>query len=374
MPLDPILNFAKGDVSIGYDDTDVSIVLSSGDGANFPSSFPYNVVWWNSTNFAGPDKKDPQLEIVRVTARTSDTLTVTRAQEGTAATTKNTAGKTYKMILAFTKKTYDELAKNGANTDITSLGTTGTRLTKGWFTDLEVTNAIAGSVTGNAATVTTNANLTGSITSVGNATTVAASQPTITSLGTLTGLTMGGDIVMAGNDITTTTDINITTGSSATHDFKVNTTAFVVEGDTGNIGVGTIPNVAANLHLNSGGNQVIRLQKDSNFTDLEMGTNAFFFGLNGTRIFAILGNGRGSIGTEIPLAQYHVDQSSAVAAIPVLYLDQADVSEEMIEFNTTIGTGNAIEAVAAKALTTTHFIKVTIPGGLTRYIPCGTIA
>ncbi len=50
-----------------------------------------------------------------------------------------------------------------------SLGTTGTRLTKGWFTDLQVTNAITGSVTGNAATVTTNANLTGHVTSTGNA-------------------------------------------------------------------------------------------------------------------------------------------------------------------------------------------------------------
>ncbi|MDO8444174.1 MAG: MerR family DNA-binding transcriptional regulator [bacterium] len=53
-----------------------------------------------------------------------------------------------------------------------SLGVTGARLTKGWFTDLEVTNAIVGSVTGNAATVTTNANLTGDVTSVGNATTL----------------------------------------------------------------------------------------------------------------------------------------------------------------------------------------------------------
>ena len=35
-----------------------------------------------------------------------------------------------------------------------SLGTTGSRLTKGWFTDLQVTNAISGSVTGNAANVT----------------------------------------------------------------------------------------------------------------------------------------------------------------------------------------------------------------------------
>lgn len=36
-----------------------------------------------------------------------------------------------------------------------SLGTTGARLTKGWFTDLQVTNAIAGSITGSAPTLTT---------------------------------------------------------------------------------------------------------------------------------------------------------------------------------------------------------------------------
>ena len=47
----------------------------------------------------------------------------------------------------------------GSLTMTGSLGTTGARLTKGWFTDLEVTNAIAGSITGNAATVT-NATLT----------------------------------------------------------------------------------------------------------------------------------------------------------------------------------------------------------------------
>lgn len=75
-----------------------------------------------------------------------------------------------------------------------------------------------------------------------------------------------------------------------------------------------------------------------------------------------------------PQAKLHVDQSSTTAAIPVLYLDQADLSEEMIEFNTTIGVGNPIEAIGFKRLTTTHFIRVTLPGALTRYIPCGTIA
>ena len=40
------------------------------------------------------------------------------------------------------------------NTAGDSIGLTGTRISKGWFTDLEVTNAIAGSVTGNAGTAT----------------------------------------------------------------------------------------------------------------------------------------------------------------------------------------------------------------------------
>lgn len=56
-----------------------------------------------------------------------------------------------------------------------SLGSTGSRLTKGWFTDLQVTNAIAGSITGNAATATALATgrtigiATGDVTSSGSA-------------------------------------------------------------------------------------------------------------------------------------------------------------------------------------------------------------
>ncbi len=66
------------------------------------------------------------------------------------------------------------LTYDGSNFLLTGdIGATGTRITKGWFTDLQVTNAIAGSITGNAATVTTNANLTGVVTSVGNATAIA---------------------------------------------------------------------------------------------------------------------------------------------------------------------------------------------------------
>lgn len=106
--LDPVINGGKGTTSIGYAAGATSIVLSSGDGANFPSTFAYNVVWWNSTDYTAPED-DPSVEIVRVTARTSDTLTVTRAQEGTSDVDHNTGGKTYSMILSITKKMIDDI-------------------------------------------------------------------------------------------------------------------------------------------------------------------------------------------------------------------------------------------------------------------------
>lgn len=54
-----------------------------------------------------------------------------------------------------------------------TIGDTTNRLLKLWATDITCTNNITGSITGNAATVTTNANLTGPVTSVGNATAIA---------------------------------------------------------------------------------------------------------------------------------------------------------------------------------------------------------
>jgi hypothetical protein len=108
MALDPVINFGKVEVSTGYDASAVTIVLTTGEGASLPALFPYNLVWWNSTDYDDPSD-DPNVEIVRCTARATDTLTVTRAQESTSATTKNTAGKTYKMILAVTKKMIDDI-------------------------------------------------------------------------------------------------------------------------------------------------------------------------------------------------------------------------------------------------------------------------
>lgn len=47
-----------------------------------------------------------------------------------------------------------------------------------------------------------------------------------------------------------------------------------------------------------------------------------------------------------PQGQLHVDQDSTTAAVPVLILDQADLSEEFIEFTATVGAGNPIDTAA----------------------------
>jgi hypothetical protein len=83
-----------------------------------------------------------------------------------------------------------DLALGANNLSMTgSIGVTGTRVTKGWFTDLEVTNAIAGSITGNAATVTGYTRNSGSLTLSGGhgitATTTGTTAITLPVSGTL---------------------------------------------------------------------------------------------------------------------------------------------------------------------------------------------
>lgn len=108
---DQVANFKKVTVSIGYDAAATNIVLSAGQGAELPnpSGDNYNLIWWDSLVYPDP-ADDPNVEIVRVTALSTDTLTVTRNQEGSGASTKNTGGSTYKMILGPTAKTITDLA------------------------------------------------------------------------------------------------------------------------------------------------------------------------------------------------------------------------------------------------------------------------
>ena len=62
--------------------------------------------------------------------------------------------------------------------------------------------------------------------------------------------------------------------------------------------------------------------------------------------FIIKDGGNVGIGITSPSAQLHINQSSASGAKPTLRLRQADLSEEFIRFESTVGTGNAINTTA----------------------------
>ncbi|MGH8017745.1 MAG: fibronectin type III domain-containing protein [Opitutaceae bacterium] len=98
--IDTLKNFATATVSTGYDADDSSIALATGHGARFGAA-PFDATWWNVTDY--PDAAgDPNREIVRVTEISTDTLTISRAQQGTSASTKNSIGKVYRLEQAVT--------------------------------------------------------------------------------------------------------------------------------------------------------------------------------------------------------------------------------------------------------------------------------
>lgn len=130
--LDPKLNFAVVTASTGYNAAATSVVLTAGHGARLPqpsTDGAFNLIWFNSTDYASPSE-DPYAEAVRVTARSTDTLTVTRAQDSTSATAKNIAGKTYSLVLGLTAKDWNDLDKLAAeNRELLTAGGTANALT-----------------------------------------------------------------------------------------------------------------------------------------------------------------------------------------------------------------------------------------------------
>ena len=108
--MDQAKNFAKATVDGVYEAADTEIDVLTSEGSRFPTP-PFNAVWWNATDYPDPSD-DPIKEIVRVTAIATDTLTITRAQEGTAAEDHNEAGKTYKLIAGPTARTITDMIGN----------------------------------------------------------------------------------------------------------------------------------------------------------------------------------------------------------------------------------------------------------------------
>lgn len=107
----PITNFGVVTASTGYNSAATTIVLTAGHGAKLPSTFPFILVWFNSTDYAGPHL-DPNVEIIEVSNRSTDTLTVVRGREGTSAVNHNTADKTYTLYVTLTKGMYDRIGSD----------------------------------------------------------------------------------------------------------------------------------------------------------------------------------------------------------------------------------------------------------------------
>ena len=113
MALDITTNFAKTTIDpIASGAT--SVVLASVTNFPDPSGGEYNCVIWEISSYGNP-ADDPNREIVRMTAKSRSTYTVTRAQESTSDNNHNTGGATYAIANALTKKmmTDIESAING---------------------------------------------------------------------------------------------------------------------------------------------------------------------------------------------------------------------------------------------------------------------
>lgn len=76
-------NLAKSELAAGIGTGDTTITVQTGDGAKFPA--PTGVEWFPVVLQRKSNYND--VEIARATARSADTITITRAQEGTAALT-----------------------------------------------------------------------------------------------------------------------------------------------------------------------------------------------------------------------------------------------------------------------------------------------
>ncbi len=95
---------------------DASLVLASGDGALFPSPTGSDHFYITVVETSG------SLEIMKVTSRSSDTLSITRAQDGTAAASFTAGAKVEMRINAASIE--DAVSEATANI-VTSAGATG---------------------------------------------------------------------------------------------------------------------------------------------------------------------------------------------------------------------------------------------------------
>lgn len=276
--LDSARNFSKSTVSTGYTSAATSIVLVAGGGAKFAAP-PFNAVWWNATDYGDPSD-DPGVEIVRVTGLSTDTLTVTRAQESTSASNHNTAGKVYLLVAGPTAK---------LTTDILTINTTGSAAT------LTTTRAINGvNFDGSAPiTVTADANTLSGTTLKS---TILASS--LTSVGVLSGLEIIND--------------------SPTLAFRTrhsNLTQGVAIGYNSLNGDGSVANFS--IHINAKGTGAVNLNSTGT-GNVGINTEAF-----GTSAASVLGIGNGTAPSTSPADMIQMWAEDVAASSELRVRDEA---------------------------------------------------
>lgn len=118
-------NNARGTLNAPIGTTDLSLVLATGNGVSFPS--PGTGDWFLAT-LVGYDTNSNEnaWEIVKVTARTSDTLSIVRAQENTTAAAWGAGAP---VELRFTAGALGNLAQTSVvNAQIAAIDTVGPAL------------------------------------------------------------------------------------------------------------------------------------------------------------------------------------------------------------------------------------------------------
>jgi hypothetical protein len=137
-------NNATADLASSITNVATTITVTTGQGARFPSlsagDFFYATLVDSSNN----------LEIVRCTARSSDTLTVVRGQDGTTARAYNSGDK---IELRPVAAAWDTMVQTDSTQTISG--------NKTYSGNVTFNNTITGSISGNAATVTNGVYTTG---------------------------------------------------------------------------------------------------------------------------------------------------------------------------------------------------------------------
>ena len=126
--MDDYKNFAYSTLAAGISAAATSCSVASGTGSRFPSTAFDAVIWDSSYPSATAAVLAGAGEQVRVTARSTDALTITRAQGGTSAVALNTTSRTYAIAQVLTESAFEAVAPKDSPTFTGPITSSGARV------------------------------------------------------------------------------------------------------------------------------------------------------------------------------------------------------------------------------------------------------